>query len=528
METDELLEIKIKVDLFGTFCEFLDKFHGNFTKQERDDLSGMGPNDVPECFKEKGPKFDYQPALNALKETGALWLTLHEEHIRQHEDISVLKADLLEHITNRGNMLLNGKSLNFYDHIKQATGRTDLHLRNKSKFDYEEKSYWKDVEECDPFYSAVAMYNQAFITINMGKDGYKTEARELLERAKTSVDVYLSETTNTMVSFQIATRGNFEPHHEGECNFLKQIDSRMSIHQAWIRNIDLAVNKLKELEGEGTAITEVFSMYSLSENQDYVTGNELKALYDNGLSIVFEVKKKPEFSFDALICFFIGMCQVILGVLVCALSFGAATQIGLFLICEGVSDMIEGISGMISGTFDWAQWAISKSISIGMSLLSAGFSAIEKVAITAYKVLNGTLKLSFVAKEIIGTGKHVFKSTQKAAKYANKTATKKLASPTNMKMALKHATKYAFQEVGKQGVITGINYAIDAGIGAIFKTILEKAFKDMVKKNAELDLSLTEYISSAVPKGALQNRSNYKIDSKLEQQTKDLVQVMTK
>ncbi|KAM9516901.1 uncharacterized protein ACWYII_044168 isoform 2-T2 [Salvelinus alpinus] len=536
METDELLEIKIKEDLFGTFCDFLDKFDGNFTKQERLDLSGMGRNDVPECFKDKGPKFDYQPALNALKETWALWLTLHEEHIREHEDISVLKADLLEHITNRGNMLLNGKSQNFYDHIKQATGRTDLHLRNKSKCDYEAKSYWKDVEECDPFYSAVAMYNQAFITINMGKDGYKTEARELLERAKTSVDVYLSETTNTMVSFQIATRGNFEPHHEGERNFLKQIDSRMSIHKAWILNIDLAVNKLKELEGEGTAVTEVSSVYSLSENQDYITGNELTALYDNGLSIVFEVKKKPEFSFDALICFIIGMCQVILGVLVCALSFGAATQIGFSLISEGVSDMIEGISGMISGTFNWAQWAISKSISIGMSLLSAGFSAIKKVAVTAYKVLNGTKKLSSVAKEIIGTGKYVFKSAQGAAKSISKetikTATKKLASPTNMKMALKHATKYAFQEVGKQGVITGINYAIDAGIGAIFKIILEKAFKDMVnstvKKNAELDLSLTEYISSAVPKGALQNRSNYKIDSKLEQQMKDLVQDMTK
>lgn len=75
-------------------------------------------------------------------------------------------------------------------------------------------------------------------------------------------------------------------------------------------------------------------------------------MYENGLSIVLEVKKKPEFSFDALICFFIGMCQVILGVLVCALLFGSATQIGLSLISEGVSDLIEGITGMITGTFD--------------------------------------------------------------------------------------------------------------------------------------------------------------------------------
>ncbi|XP_064798343.1 uncharacterized protein LOC135517719 isoform X2 [Oncorhynchus masou masou] len=69
-------------------------------------------------------------------------------------------------------------------------------------------------------------------------------------------------------------------------------------------------------------------------------------------------------------------------------------------------------------------------------------------------------------------------------------------------------------------------------LGPSLKQFYKKLSKNMVnstvKKNAELDLSLTEYISSAVPKGAFQNRSNYKIDSKLEQQTKDLVQVMTK
>ncbi|CAB1352216.1 unnamed protein product, partial [Coregonus sp. 'balchen'] len=252
METDELLEIKRKEYLFGTFCEFLDNFDSNFTKQEKQDRSRMAANDVPQCYKNRGTKFDYQPALNALKETWALWLTLHEEPISRHDDISVLKADLLEHMTN--NMLLNEKSPNFYNHIKQAIGRTDLHCRNKSKCDYGAKSYWKDVEECDPFYQDV-------ITINMAKDGYKTEAHGLLERAKTTVGVYLSETTNTMVSFQTGERGNFEPHHEEEQNFLKQIDSRMSIYKAWIQNISLAV------------------------------------------------KNKPEFSFDALICFFIGMCQ---------------------------------------------------------------------------------------------------------------------------------------------------------------------------------------------------------------------------
>ncbi|XP_028980887.2 uncharacterized protein LOC105009149 isoform X1 [Esox lucius] len=534
METDELLEIKMKEDLFETFCQFLERFDSNFTKQEKEDLSGMKQNDVPQCFTDRGKKFDYNPALNALKETWALWLTLHEEHINRHEDIDVLKADLLEHLTNRRNMLLNGKSLNFYDHIKQAIGRTDLHCRNKNKCDYGAKSYWKDVEDCDPFYGAVALYNQAFITINLAKGDYKAEARSLLEKAETKIDVYLSETTNTMVSFQMATRGNFEPHHEGEPNFLKQIDSRMSIYKAWIHNITLAVNKLKELQDKETAITEESSVFSLSENQEYITANEFTAMYENGLFIVFEVKKKPEFCFDALICFFIGMCQVIIGILICGLSFGAATNIGISLISEGVSDMIEGITGMITGTFDWASWAISKSISIGMSLLSAGFSVLKKVAKSAYHatkgLLNGTKTLSSVAKDVIGAGKHAFKSIKGAVKAVSTGVLK--SSTANIKTALKHATKYAVQEAAKQGIETALNYTIDTGIQAVFKEILKDGFKisvsSTVNQNAKLGNCLTEYIASAVPKGALQNSSNYKIDPKLEQQMKDLVQIMTK
>ncbi|KAJ7987040.1 hypothetical protein DPEC_G00334640 [Dallia pectoralis] len=534
METDELLEINIKEELFETFCTFLEQFDSKFTKEEKEDLSGMNQNNVPQCFKDRSTKFDYQPALNALKETWALWLTLHEENINRHEDISVLNVDLRKHITNSSNMLMDGKSHNFYDHIKQAIGRTDLHCRNRNNCDYGAKSYWKDVEDCDPFYSAVALYNQAFITINMAKGDYKTEASDLLEKAKTKVDVYLLETTNTMVSFQMATRGNFEPHHEGEQNFLKQIDSRMSIYKAWINNISLAVNKLDELKDKGTAITEESSVFSLSENKDYITANELTALYENGLFIVFEVKKKPEFCFDALICFFIGMCQVILGVLICALSFGSATNIGFSLISEGVSDMIEGITGMIEGTFDWVSWAISKSISIGMSLLTAGFSVIKHVAKSVYQatkgLLNGTKTLSSVAKDVIGAGKHAFKSIGGTVKSITKAAVK--SSKATMTTGLKQATKYAVKEVAKQGINTALNYAIDTGIQAVFKEILKNAFKDSVsstvKQNAELCVSLTEYIASAVPKGALETSTSYKIDSKLEQQMKDLVQIMTK
>lgn len=47
---------------------------------------------------------------------------------------------------------------------------------------------------------------------------------------------------------------------------------------------------------------------------------------------------------------------------------GIATTIGVSLISEGISDSIQGVRGMISGSFSWAQWAISIAISLAISL----------------------------------------------------------------------------------------------------------------------------------------------------------------
>eukprot|EP00064_Thunnus_orientalis_P025120 superscaffoldBa00011948_g25447 len=243
----------------------------------------------------------------------------------------------------KGN-LLQGESDNFYDYIKQAILRTDLHCRNKSKCDYGAKSYWQRAATSDPLYKAVALYNQAYITLNLAKDDYIVEARELLEQAKKSVDVYISETSNTMVSCQMSVNDNLKPHSN---NFQSQMEARMNIFKSWKTYIDNALKKLVELEKDNSdAITQDCSVYKLLEEKDFIITNELMALYELGLAVVFEVKKKPKFCFDALICFFIGAMQVLAGVLVCAFSFGTASQFGLGLIGEGVSDMINGIVGM--------------------------------------------------------------------------------------------------------------------------------------------------------------------------------------
>ncbi|XP_052409495.1 uncharacterized protein LOC127955908 [Carassius gibelio] len=536
MENDELVEINLKENLFSRFCELLEKFDEHYLENEKLDPMRMQLNNIPDCFKHHQPKFDYQPAISALKESWALWLTLHEDHINRHDDFGQLEADLIRTINETSGKLLRGECDNFYDHVKQAIVRTDLHCREKSKNDYGAKSYWQKVANSDPHYRAVALYNQAYITINLGKGNYKADAMNLLKDAKKSIDFYISEVSNTMVSCNLSVTGNKDQSTESN-NFQSQMEARMNIFKSWMTYIDNALIKLKELEKDDV-ITEECSVYMLSGEKNFIITNELRSLYDYGLGVVFEVQKKPKFCIDALICFILGMVQVLAGVLVCALTLGTATQFGLGLISEGVSDMISGIEGMIKGTFDWASWAISKSISIGLSLITAGFSNIKNAVSSVFKVtkslLNGTKSFSAVASEFIKSGKAMFTSFKggvqsglsSVSKESFKSGMKNMTSSTVVKQNLKFATKYVVQEIGKQSVLTAMNYAMDSALQEFFKEILQSCFENVVtsavKQSSELDKTLVEFISSGIPKAAL-TIEDFKIDQAYEKQVKKSV-----
>ena len=500
-ERNELFEIEMKERLFSIFCEFLCHFDGRYTQEEKMDIVQKRFRDIPECFKSYQEKFDYQTALGALKESWAFWLILHEQHISRHDDINTLSEDLLKHLKETASRLLHGRSSNFYDYSELAQRRTDIH-RIKKKNDYGALRYWQRAAACDPFYSAVALYNQAYITMNMQKDNYITEAKSLLEKCLTAVDVYLTESTNTMTFCNLSVTKDFTPHHSIS-NLQTQIMARMNVFKSWKGYIESALKSLEQIKGsKGEAIAEDSSVYSLSTNKDHITTKELIALDEVGLCIVFEVKKKPEFSIDALLCCGLGLLQVAAGVLVCALSYGSACQFGLGLISEGVSDMISGFKGILQGGFDWAQWAISKAISIGVSLVFGGLSRIKR-AVSA--VRSGAKGL------IVGA---------------------KSASVITTKQCFKQAGKYAVQEVAKQGCVTALNYAADVGLRAFFKKVLENFFNkkasSMIRANRDLDKVLTDYICSGVSKTAMEQQfTQLKIEEFSEKQMRQSVHEIT-
>ncbi|KAJ1212503.1 hypothetical protein NDU88_000159 [Pleurodeles waltl] len=420
METEELFEVQMREELFQKFCEQLNIFQGNYNKAEKRDIytTSDSSNDSG-TFDYTQKKLDYRPALSALKESWALWLTLHKKDIDKHKDINELKKDLCVFIQRRAESLLRGESHNFYDFIKQAMDRMYLHTQNKAS-DYGALSFWQKAEKTDRVYRAVSLYNQANITINLGQEGYMQKAMDLLKESKKMIDVYVSEVSNTTVSCQMSCLSKFEPHNRDDPNFTKQMQTRQSLFKSWINYIDKSIAKLTEFQkNKSNAITKDQAVFSLETDHSPITTDELNVLYDYGLSFVFEVEKKPEFCIDALICFIFGALQVLAGILVCVFTCGTASQFGMGLISEGVSDMISGIEGMIKGAFDWAEWAISKAISIGLSLITSGFSLIKKAAQAVVKVtkglLSGTKTFASLADDIIRSGKALVSSIRTSA-----------------------------------------------------------------------------------------------------------------
>ncbi|XP_030048636.1 uncharacterized protein LOC115462781 [Microcaecilia unicolor] len=542
MEDDELLEATMREDLFNFFCNLLNEFDGNYSKREKLDMftcSDMALlRNVFGCFKSK---MDFKPALNALKETWALWLTLHEKDINDHANVDQLRNDLSQVVKMKIKEVLEGNSQNFYDFTKLALDRMYLHSADKDN-DYGALEYWKKAESTDQVYCAMSLYNRAYITVNLGRNGYIQKAIDLLNDTKKAIDIYVSEQTNTTVAGQLSCIAQFEPHYKEEPNFTKQMQCRMSLVKSWIDYIDKSTEKLSALQKENEdAITKDVAVFTLSDGQDYITTEELNSLYDMGLSFVFEVEKKPRFCIDALICAILGALQILAGILVCALSFGTATQFGMGLISEGVSDMISGIVGMVTGSFSWAEWAISKAISISMSVMTAGFSIIKKAVTTVYKVtkslVTGAKSFASVADDIIKSGKAIFTSVKgtvtsavsSISKESLQQSIKTLATSSAARNNFIQAAKFAGQEIVKEGVMTALETGVEEALQATFQAMFENSLKETIssamRENTTMNKYLTKFIViHSVPESVLKSGKTFTIISSQKRNMKFMVQ----
>ncbi|CAF3165000.1 unnamed protein product [Rotaria sp. Silwood2] len=93
----------------------------------------------------------------------------------------------------------------------------------------------------------------------------------------------------------------------------------------------------------------------------------------------------------------IGLAQAIGGAVL--ISFGFI-NIGGALISEGISDMVYTTMASISGSFSWKEWTIQKSVSMSLSIMTAGIGRLASVRNTATKL--GSVSRAAMMTKIVG------------------------------------------------------------------------------------------------------------------------------
>ena len=199
---------------------------------------------------------------------------------------------------------------------------------------------------------------------------------------------------------------------------------------------------------------------------------EIYSFINEGCVSAFDIKKKPKFSWNALWVTLIGIGQIIGGGFLCVFSAGTLSSIGMNFITEGIQDCIEGIKGMVTGTFDMAAWLIGKAISLVISVVSFGLTK----GISWMK--NGA-KFSGLKK----LGSNILKSFTKVG----------------WKESAKNAMKYAAKSMIEQIATELIGKAFDETLKSSLKALLG-SFKEDIKDDIRNDLYKDHNLNVSNPK----------------------------
>ena len=169
----------------------------------------------------------------------------------------------------------------------------------------------------------------------------------------------------------------FECHtSKGETNLIIQNQSKTEIIKAFENQCIALKEKLEAFKKDDEKITvEQLNMMDLfKDKKGPIMSKEIYSFMNEGNMSAFDVKKKPKFCWSALWVTLIGIGQVIGGGLLCVFSAGLLSSVGMNLIIEGIQDSIEGIKGMVTGSFSMAAWLIGKAISLLISVASFGLT----------------------------------------------------------------------------------------------------------------------------------------------------------
>lgn len=152
---------------------------------------------------------------------------------------------------------------------------------------------------------------------------------------------------------------------------------------------------------------------SLPEDDQKTHDGEIEEFERNGCIGQFRISEIPPIDWSAVIgLLLLGLAQLVGGAALMVFTLGAGASFGMGLISEGISDIITAVKdGIINRDFNWVTWAIEKAISITVSVICAGLSAMKDCARTAYSGVKSAA--SMVTKGLTETTKAGWKIVAK-------------------------------------------------------------------------------------------------------------------
>ncbi|KAJ8247909.1 hypothetical protein GJAV_G00251960 [Gymnothorax javanicus] len=437
---NDIEEMKLREDLFSEYCKTLQTIYSSTEEDE-------------------------QKAIVAImNEFWGIWLQTHSKEIdalKRQELQKSLREDLAYAKKQTENK--NSPSSSIYHYVKFGN------MAMKEKNWNLSARLFEKATKTDESWAAIAFYNESYCIIKQRSSNYLTRAKDDLKKAQESLKFFSEEclTGLNFIKMSIPKSAKGEPttlekQYSTKCNMLTYLD----------KNIAEAIKKLDEIKGRGRDATAkkapVFTLVSDTEEELQM---ETFNLYDRGLRYIFSVEEEPRFPWEALVVFFLGVLQVVAGALLTAFTFGTLAQVGMGLICEGISDCITGVESMITGEFSWESWAIDKAISIGVSLIGFG---IGKLVAKGFKVAKsfakGLSKLKTLPKFFASEAKQGLTTVMK----------------TNAKNALKLTAKKIVEETAAYGIERAENEIINLILAEIEKAVIKGIYKE-VKSNMERD-----------------------------------------
>ena len=426
-----------------------------------------------------------------LHEQWGMWLQRNSESSK--ESIEDRMSSLARAIHSAAVDLRDSKIQNVYPFI-QWGNKFLFHEGNQSQSYIEiASSYYEKAIKADKQWASIAYYNNAYCKIKKGGKHNMQLAEDDLRRCLKKLKNYKVEL------MQILTNAKLDKSREKseelcENSLSASIESRQRVLDSFERNVQQSISKLKSLKERGEeACAESKTLIVLvdteraPESQREQMRVELIDLWQHGLEFMFAVNKKPSFCWSGLAVCLMGIAQVALGVCLVAVSGGFLCTLGKAFIEEGISDMYEGIKGMINGDFDWAAWGIAKAMSLAISIATMGVGSI---------LSKGSKALSFAK----GEAKKAFKETVQQLKELPGALRQQFGTGVvtgNMRQAFNAAGK----EVAEQGVIELANYGADELVDAMMDKV-EDSVVYLVEENVRKSSTSGE-ISKEIDRVAL-------------------------